>query len=241
MDKSVEIVFFRIAFGVERIAFSLDARRNTPDEKKMIPVKIPQFIRWFFPSVLWKGRNNARDIYLTFDDGPTPRVTEEVIELLAQYNAKATFFCIGSRVESYPTIYNQILEQGHAVGNHTQNHLKGLKSSNKVYFNDVEKAATFIDSNLFRPPYGKMKWRQYLELKKRYKVVLWDIIPGDFVASNSAVDIIESIMKNVSNGSIIVLHDSDKCANKILKVLPVILDKLSKKGYQFKALTSNKL
>ena len=114
-----------------------------------------------------------------------------------------------------------------------------MKSSNKVYFNDVEKASEFVNSNLFRPPYGKMKWRQYLELKKRYKIVLWDIIPGDFVEKNSVETIVNNIIKNVSSGSIIVLHDSDKCAVKMLKALPIVLKRLNEKGYKFEALRNS--
>ncbi len=166
----------------------------------MTPVKIPKFIRWSFPSVLWKVKTDEKIVYLTFDDGPTPLVTAEVLNLLENHKAKATFFCIGSRVESFPLVYQSILEKGHTIGNHTHNHLKGLKTSNKVYFNDVEKASEFVNSNLFRPPYGKMKWRQYLELKKRYKIVLWDIIPGDFVASNSVEDIVNNIIKKFLMG-----------------------------------------
>ncbi len=199
-------------------------------------VKIPQFIRWFFPSVLWKEKGTTKKLFLTFDDGPTPYITEKVLQLLNQYNAKATFFCLGSRVKLYPLLYNQILEQGHAVGNHTFNHLKGLKTNNKVYFNDIEKASESIESKLFRPPYGKMKWSQYNELKKRFKIVLWDIIPGDFIENNTTERIIENILENISSGAIIVLHDSDKCAEKMLKVLPFILNELSKKGYYFESL-----
>ncbi len=205
----------------------------------MNPVKIHQFIRWFFPSVLWSVKTDEKIVYLTFDDGPTPNVTDEVLEQLEKYNAKATFFCIGSRVESFPLVYQSVLAKGHTVGNHTHNHLKGLKSSNKVYFNDVEKASEFVNSNLFRPPYGKMKWRQYLELKKRYKIVLWDIIPGDFVEKNSVETIVNNIIKNVSSGSIIVLHDSDKCAVKMLKALPIVLKRLNEKGYKFEALRNS--
>ena len=202
----------------------------------MTPVKIPKIIQWFFPSVLWKEKTEEKIVYLTFDDGPTPLVTEEVLIQLEKHKAKATFFCIGSRVESFPALYQSILEKGHSVGNHTHNHLKGLKTGNNIYFNDIEKAAEQITSTLFRPPYGKMKWSQFKELKKRYKIVLWDIIPGDFIASNSVERITNNILDNTTNGSIIVLHDSAKCASKMLKVLPLVLKELTQKGYRFESL-----
>lgn len=199
-------------------------------------VTIPFLVRCFFPSVLWRVPTQAKEVFFTFDDGPTPEITEQVLAILNKYNAKATFFCIGDRVQKHPAIFDKIKTEGHSVGNHTYNHFNGLKKQNKRYFENIKKADGLINSTLFRPPYGKMKWSQYKKIRKKYKVVLWDIIPGDFIERNSVEKIVSNIVNNVSSGSIIVLHDSEKCAEKMLQVLPLALETLSKQNYSFKQL-----
>ena len=203
-------------------------------------VKVPNIVRKLFPSVFWKGSKDSKVVYLTFDDGPTPEVTVKVLALLKQYNAFATFFCLGNKVELYPTVFQQVLEQGHSVGNHTHDHFLGLRTSNKNYFTDVEKANKVIQSYLFRPPYGKMKLSQYRFLNKKYKVVLWDVIPGDYKKSITVAKLISNVVDNVSNGSVVVLHDNEKCAAVMLTALPVILNNLTSQGYQFKAIVNEK-
>lgn len=199
-------------------------------------VKIPTIIRKFFPSVFWKGNDNEQVVYFTFDDGPTPKVTAEVLRLLKVYDGLATFFCLGNRVEKFPAIYSQIVNEGHSVGNHSYSHPLGWNTTTKKYIDDVELASQFIQSKLFRPPYGKMKWSQYHQLKIAYKVVLWDIIPGDYRKSMTVSKLVHNVLNNVSNGSVIVLHDSEKCANVMLAALPIILKELNSKGYVFKAI-----
>ncbi len=200
-------------------------------------IKIPKIVRVFFPSVIWKGGTEvSKVVYFTFDDGPTPNVTEAVLSILKSYNAKATFFCIGNQVEKHPETYKSVLREGHAVGNHTQHHLKGWKTSNQKYFDDVKEAASNISSNLFRPPYGKMKWSQYRLLKKKYKIVLWDVIPEDYLKSMTVKKLVSNIVNNVTEGSIIVLHDSEKCAKVMLEALPIVLKQLSERGFVFKAI-----
>ncbi|MCT4582747.1 MAG: polysaccharide deacetylase family protein [Flavobacteriales bacterium] len=199
-------------------------------------IRIPKIVRVFFPSVLWKVDTTDQVVYFTFDDGPTPKVTEDVLSILASYNAKATFFCLGNRVEQYPAVYQKIVDAGHTVGNHTQQHLKGWRSINQVYFEDVEKASEKIASKLFRPPYGKMRWSQYRFLKKNYRVVLWDVIPEDYLKSMTVQKLVSNIVNHVSAGSIVVLHDSEKCASVMLEALPEVLKQLSEKGFEFKAI-----
>lgn len=199
-------------------------------------IKIPKAIQNVFSDVVWSIPSDEKVLYFTFDDGPTPNVTNKVLEILNQFNAKATFFCIGNQVEEYAKLYQLVLDEGHAVGNHTFNHLKGWKTNNKEYFLDVEKTSRCVKSDLFRPPYGKMKRSQYKELKTRYKIVLWDVIPEDYLKSMTVNKLIDNVVSNVKSGSIIVLHDSQKCADVMLKALPIMLEKLSNQGYQFKAI-----
>lgn len=199
-------------------------------------VKIPHIIRKLFPSVFWKGIETEKVVYLTFDDGPTPEVTTKVLALLKEYAAFATFFCLGNRVELYPDIFSQLTDQGHSVGNHSHSHFLGLNTSNQVYFSDIDKAKGLIHSKLFRPPYGKMKWSQYRKLKNDYQIVLWDVIPGDYKKSMTVNKLITNVVNNTSNGSVIVLHDSVKCAPVMLEALPIILQKLTDQGYVFKAI-----
>lgn len=203
-------------------------------------VKVPTFIRKFFPSVFWKGNEEVKVVYFTFDDGPTPVVTTKVLSLFEEYNGFATFFCLGNRVALYPEVYKQVIERGHSVGNHSYSHLLGLKSLNKNYFEDVDMASEIVKSNLFRPPYGKMKLSQYRYLKKHYKIVLWDVIPGDYKKTMTIGKLVDNVVNNVSNGSVVVLHDSEKCANVMLAALPIILKELSKKGYVFKSIVDEK-
>lgn len=203
-------------------------------------VKIPKLIKAFFSSVLWKGNESEKVIYLTFDDGPTPEVTPKVLSLLKEYNASATFFCLGNKVELYKDVYSQIIEQEHSVGNHSYSHYLGWRTASQVYFKDVDRASKLIDSKLFRPPYGKMKLSQYRYLKKDYNIVLWDVIPGDYKKSMTVLKLVNNVVDNVSNGSIVVLHDSEKCAEVMLVALPVILEKLSEKGYVFKSIVDEK-
>jgi len=185
--------------------------------------KTPAFIQKSFPKIVWKGPN-PKSLYLTFDDGPTPGVTDWVLDLLKEKNAKATFFCIGSRVARFPALYQRILDEGHAVGNHTQTHPNGRSTENSAYFSEIAQAAQFIDSTLFRPPYGKLKFSQYQRLKSEYKIVLWDVLTWDFNAKVSSEKCWTNVKDNVVGGSVIVYHDKESCLEKLQYGLPKVFE-----------------
>ncbi len=180
---------------------------------------------------MWNIPNSANKVYLTFDDGPTEEITTRTLELLEEYNAKATFFCVGKQVEKNPKIYQDILDRGHAVGNHSDTHMNGLHNTNEDYFADIKEAEKVIDSNLFRPPYGKIKRSQNKVLTEKYHTIMWDVLPGDFDKKHTPEDLIETTLKHTEAGSIIVLHDSLKHGPKMLKALPAIMEGLSNKGF----------
>ncbi len=201
------------------------------------PLLIPKFIQSLFKSYIWSMDTNSAVIYLTFDDGPTKIVTEKVLEILAKYNAQATFFCIGKNVENYPTIYQSILAAGHSVGNHTYNHRDGWKSPNSEYFNDISQAESFIKSDLFRPPYGHITRRQGKFILKNYRIIMWNVLSGDFDQSLSNERCLKNVLKFTKSGSIVVFHDSLKASERMLYTLPRMLEHFSDRGYQFKAIT----
>jgi|TARA_B110000285_G_scaffold135112_1_gene151405 peptidoglycan/xylan/chitin deacetylase (PgdA/CDA1 family) len=205
----------------------------------MYPAKIPKFIQRLFPSYFFSIPTTEKVIYLTFDDGPIPEVTPWVLEQLAAYNAKATFFMIGDNVRKYPEVYQQVIDGNHAIGNHTFNHLNGWKTDNETYFENVQKCAETIDTKLFRPPYGKLKPSQAKYLRKQYKIILWEILSGDFDKNISSERCLENVLNNTKNGSIIVFHDSLKAEKHLRFVLPKILKHFHKKGFQFQLITDN--
>ncbi|TMM29981.1 polysaccharide deacetylase family protein [Polaribacter aestuariivivens] len=199
----------------------------------------------FFSEYIWRFSLKKKEIYLTFDDGPTPEITEFVLSELQKHNAKATFFCIGKNIENHPAIFKKIIDGEHSIGNHTQNHLNGWKSNKTVYINDFLECKNVIsskvekphNSKLFRPPYGKIKKNQAKQiLKKGYKIIMWSVLSADFDATISKEKCLQNVLKNTKNGSIIVFHDSIKAAEKIRFVLPKVLETFSKKGFKFKAI-----
>jgi peptidoglycan/xylan/chitin deacetylase (PgdA/CDA1 family) len=202
------------------------------------PVKTPEFVKLIFPELIWDyKKNDEKRIYLTFDDGPNPGTTPWILDTLKYYNAKATFFCVGANVEKNEELYQNILNQGHKSGNHSNNHLNGWKTKTSLYLKNVEECANKVKSNLFRPPYGKIRLKQKnLLLKQNYKIVMWDIIAGDFDENIHP----ETCLKNITNfgkeGSIIVLHDSVKAWKNLEYVLPKVLKHYSDLGYSFNAL-----
>lgn len=176
------------------------------------------------PGILWKGEGGEKDVHLTFDDGPIPEVTPWVLDMLKKYGQKATFFCVGDNVRKYPEIYNRITAEGHGVGNHTFHHLNGWNTDSKNYLTDVELAGEYIQSDLFRPPYGKMKMDQYFSIKKNHRIVLWTYMSGDFERSFNADTCLGEVKKYSKAGAILVFHDNVKTKENIEKVLPMILD-----------------
>ena len=199
----------------------------------MFLVKSPILIKKYYSQLIWDIPNGENKIYLTFDDGPIPQVTEWVLDLLLHYKVKATFFCIGDNVIKNPVIYQRIIKEGHAVGNHTQNHLKGWKTVNEIYIKNIEECAGHVASNLFRPPYGRIKKTQLKDIKGSYKIVMWDVLSGDFDLKTSPEKCYHNVVKNTKSGSIIVFHDSIKASENLKYALPKTIEFLLEKGYVF--------
>ena len=196
--------------------------------------KTPWIVQKVFSNYTWCYSSEEKTIYLTFDDGPTPEVTDFVLDELKKFNAKATFFCVGENVKRHHQLYERILKEGHAVGNHTFNHLNGFCTKNKQYFENIEHATTHIHSNLFRPPYGKIKKSQGRKLlKDGYQMIMWSVLSGDFDTSLSPEKCYLNVVRYASEGSIVVMHDSKKAKEKIYDSLPKILNYFSKRGYRF--------
>lgn len=195
---------------------------------------MPEWVNRIYPEALWRIPSEEKVVYLTFDDGPVPIVTRTVLDILKEQNIVATFFCVGDNVSKYPEIYKQIIGEGHATGNHTHNHLNGLKNSNANYFSNIERAASLIHSALFRPPYGLLKKSQYRKLVTRYKIVLWDVISCDYDPELTPNQVYSNVMDFVRNGSIITFHDSYKAEKNVLTALPKVIGQLKKEGYTFK-------
>jgi peptidoglycan/xylan/chitin deacetylase (PgdA/CDA1 family) len=207
-------------------------------------VKTPWWIKKIFPLYTWSVPTKEKILYLTFDDGPHPEATPFVLNELKKFDALATFFCIGKNVLAYPDIYKKILDEGHAVGNHTQNHLNGWKTPNDVYMKDIAEAANYIDSNLFRPPYGRITLFQAKNLSaamkaRKAKIIMWDVLSADFDEAITEEQSLQFVVLRSSPGSIIVFHDSEKAYQKLNYVLPKILHYFSDKGFKFLSLETN--
>jgi peptidoglycan/xylan/chitin deacetylase (PgdA/CDA1 family) len=198
-------------------------------------VKTPWLLKKFYASCVWNLSDKEKKIHLTFDDGPHPVATPFVLDELKKYKAKATFFCIGKNVVEYPDIYKQILFEGHLVGNHTHNHLNGWKVTDKEYFEDIREAKKYIDSNLFRPPYGRITAFQLKNLTQfaGFKIIMWDVLSGDFDKEISPEQCTSNVIKNASNGSIIIFHDSEKAFERMKIALPAVLNYFFEKGFTF--------
>jgi peptidoglycan/xylan/chitin deacetylase (PgdA/CDA1 family) len=199
-----------------------------------LQVHLPQWITKWFPLAIWRMPDETKTVYLTFDDGPIPEVTPWVLDLLKKQDIKATFFAVGENVFRHPEVFDQILEEGHAVGNHTYHHLQGLKSENKAYFEDIEQANKLIGSNLFRPPHGWLKRAQYRHLTRRYKIIMWDVISCDYNRNIPKEEVLENVIKYTRPGSIITFHDSKKAEQHLYWALPRAIRYLKEQGYEFK-------
>ena len=200
-------------------------------------VKSPWWLKKLYPGCVWDIKTDEKNLYLTLDDGPDPVATPFVLEQLKKYNAKATFFCIGKNVKDYFNLYKQIIEEGHKPANHTYNHLNGWKTKDRQYLENIGKAKQIIDSNLFRPPYGKITRFQLAQLRAdgyKLKTIMWSVISGDFDKGISIENCFLNVSRNSKAGSIIVFHDSKNCFQKIQVVLPKVLQYFSEKEYQFK-------
>lgn len=194
----------------------------------------PKLLRWLYPRALWRMDKNVKAVYLTFDDGPIPEITPWVLDLLDKYNIKATFFLVGDNVRKHPEEFKMILERGHKVGNHTFNHISGLKYLSYNYLANTNKADELIKSKLFRPPHGWMRWGQYMVLSHRYTVVMWDLVTRDYSKRLNGRQVLNNVKKYVRNGSIITFHDSIKSEKNLKYALPRAIEWLLEQGYEFK-------
>jgi len=195
--------------------------------------KIPSWLQVYNKDICWNIASKGKTLYLTFDDGPHPTATPYVLDLLKEHNTKATFFCIGKNVALYPDVYQRILNEGHAVGNHSYSHRSGWKIPVDEYVEDVKKASNFIQSNLFRPPYGRITPIQFKVLKHHYKIVMWDVLSKDYDATVKDEEVINNVTHHISEGSIIVMHDNDKTVERLPNILPDIISILLKDGWSF--------
>jgi peptidoglycan/xylan/chitin deacetylase (PgdA/CDA1 family) len=206
----------------------------------MYLIKTPFWLRALYPKCTWKIPSKEKVIYISFDDGPHPDATPFVLEELKKYNAKATFFCIGNNVLKHPNIYESILQQEHRVGNHTYDHLNGWKTDSVSYIGNIKDAASLIESDLFRPPYGRITRKQINNLKGDQNcpsnIVMWDVLSGDFDLNLTGEDCAKNVIQNTVPGSIIVFHDSQKAWDRMSVALPLVLQYFSKLGYQFEVI-----
>jgi peptidoglycan/xylan/chitin deacetylase (PgdA/CDA1 family) len=206
----------------------------------MYLVKTPWLLKKLYPQLMWQVNSAPRCIYLTFDDGPIPIVTPFVLNILKQYNAKATFFCIGDNVRKHPEIFEQVKNEGHAIGNHTYNHLKGWDTDDQTYLNNFLQADKLLNTTLFRPPYGRMK-RSQVKLLKDAKpgldIIMWSVLSGDFDVSLKPEKCLDNVLKNTQSGDIVLFHDSLKAKERMEYVLPRAMEEWSKEGYVFSGLS----
>jgi len=204
-------------------------------------IKTPWLLKKAYPGCVWDIPVHENILYLTFDDGPHPEATPFVLNELKKYNAKATFFCIGKNVVAHPKIYKRILIEGHRVGNHSFNHLNGWKVEDEKYIADILQARELIDSNIFRPPYGRITKFQNLLLttpragiqKQLFKIIMWNVLSADFDVAVSPEKCASNVIRNSTPGSIIVFHDSEKALSKLKFALPEVLRFFSEKNYRF--------
>jgi len=202
-------------------------------------IKTPRIVPLILSRLVWRFSPNKPVVYLTFDDGPNDSTTTDILKILEKEKIKGTFFCIGNNVVENPEVFQEIIEKGHSVGNHSMSHVNGWKVTKNKYLEDIEKAYKIIKSNLFRPPYGKLNFRSTSQLKKKFEIVMWDINSGDFDKTLSYSQVIENVLKNARNGSIIVLHDNKKFKNLTLNALLPIIKGLKNKGFAMEAIPFN--
>lgn len=194
----------------------------------------PWFYRALFPGVTWRIPAEPKCVYLTFDDGPIPEVTPWVLDILHRYGVKATFFMVGDNVRKHPDIYRQVVEAGHRIGNHTFNHIQGIAFWTRHYLANIEKAAAYIPGNLFRPPHGHMRLPQVLWLRRRYRIIMWDVVTRDYNARKTPDEVLAVVKRYTRNGSIIVFHDSLKAEKNMREAMPRAIEWLLQEGYTFK-------
>lgn len=202
----------------------------------MYKYTIPRFLQLLFSSLTWKVETRDHAVFLTFDDGPHPRITPWVLEQLSQFNAKATFFCVGENAVKFPGTLQQVQQAGHATGNHTFNHLNGWKTQDDIFFSNVAKCADVLPSQLFRPPYGRLRLSQIRRLKQEYRIVMWDVLSRDYAQDLDTGEAMDVMKRTIGKGSVIVFHDSEKAEKNLKVMLPALLQYLQDVGYEMKSL-----
>ncbi|MCI7399239.1 MAG: polysaccharide deacetylase family protein [Prevotella sp.] len=192
------------------------------------------WLRWLYPRATWRMDRNEKAVYLTFDDGPIPEATPFILDTLSQYGIKATFFMVGDNVRKYPELYNKVVAAGHRIGNHTFNHIGGFRHTITTYKANADKADQLLHTDLFRPPHGWMRWDQYIWLRRKYRIVMWDLVTRDYSKWMTAEDVLNNVKRYTRNGSIITFHDSLKSIDKLHYALPEAIKWLKAEGYEFK-------
>ena len=193
-----------------------------------------RFMRWLYPRALWRMDKTEKAVYLTFDDGPIPEVTPWVLDVLDKYGVKATFFMVGENAAKHPEVFEMVKARGHRIGNHTYNHIGGMRHGISSYVANVDKANELLRTNLFRPPHGWMKWEQFLFVRSSYKVVMWDLVTRDYSTHLNGRDVLLNVRRYARPGSIITFHDSLKSLDKLLYALPRAIEWLQAQGYSFR-------
>ncbi len=186
----------------------------------------------------WQVKTNEKVLYFTFDDGPIPELTPKALKILDKYNAKATFFMVADNVRKHPDVYQQVMDAGHAIGNHSYNHVKGWKLSNEEYYSNIAKASDLLNTKLFRPPYGQISPSQAKHLAKDYNIIMWSVLSGDYDKNTSPEQCFNNILRKAKNGSIIVMHDNLKAEENMLFALEESLKHFSQLGYRFDSLAN---
>ncbi|MEE4196510.1 MAG: polysaccharide deacetylase family protein [Bacteroidales bacterium] len=194
--------------------------------KERLAARIFRQLTWYFPQ-------RKDEIFLTFDDGPTPEVTPWVLSVLKEYKARATFFCLGEKVEQYPGLFQQVIDEGHVVGNHSYSHLSGWNTRNQEYYKEICKASELIHSKLFRPPYGEITCKQIRQLKKEYHLVMWDVLSKDYDPSTLPEQCFKNVVEQSVSGSIVVFHDNLRAWKNLYYTLPRVLQYFSDKKFTF--------
>ena len=196
----------------------------------------PALLRALYPQAIWRMSPDERAVYLTFDDGPIPIITPWVLDLLDSYDIKATFFMVGDNVRKHPDEHRMVVERGHRIGNHTFNHIRGFEFLSENYLKNTDKANEVLQTDLFRPPHGHLRWAQYFTLKRYYKIIMWDVVTRDYSKRINGEQVFRIVQKYVRNGSIITFHDSLKSEKNLKFALPRSIEWLKEEGYEFKLL-----
>lgn len=199
-------------------------------------IHAPFFLRWYYPNVTWNKSRQDKKLYLTFDDGPIPEITPWILDTLNKYQVKATFFCVGENIKKHTEIFERLISEGHQVGNHTFNHLKGWKHSDEEYIENVYQCHELTASTLFRPPYARAKKSQLRKLKSDFEIIYWDVLSGDFDTKITTEKCYQNVINYTKNGSIIVFHDNIKAIPRVKYALPKVLEYFLAKGYTFHTL-----